>query len=319
MIPAIAEQYAGMIAQALVQGQANMRPVAVDASTFHLTGVTQNRRCHISPFVQCDSIDPNLGILRVDDASTQKTMAILWNYAMHGTCFGSSNLEQSGDLMGMANVVAEAQLGGAIVLFQNADAGDIDPLYARMCNGDPSKWAGPAILASAIIGASNQLAPQTTGSLAVVSAVTDFGPVVLNATLERFNNCSSGGPLDICSICRILDCHANPPLQSGWVATTPRFTAVRLDVGSGGKSSNIFVTVPGEALLELGWLIRNDTQKLGFTHTFFTGYSQEHMGYFAPPDEYIVGGYESQLTLWGIDTALKVRSQVYQMASKLVQ
>lgn len=31
------------------------------------------------------------------------------------------------------------------------------------------------------------------------------------------------------------------------------------------------------------------------------------MGYFAPPDEYDIGGYESQLTFWGIDTAVKVR------------
>lgn len=35
-----------------------------------------------------------------------------------------------------------------------------------------------------------------------------------------------------------------------------------------------------------------------------------HMGYFAPPDEYQVGGYESQLTFWGINTAVTVRNGV---------
>lgn len=29
-------------------------------------------------------------------------------------------------------------------------------------------------------------------------------------------------------------------------------------------------------------------------------------GYFATPDEYDIGGYESQLTFWGIDTAALV-------------
>ena len=32
------------------------------------------------------------------------------------------------------------------------------------------------------------------------------------------------------------------------------------------------VTVPGEALLELGWNIRNDSLKLGFTNTLLAGY-----------------------------------------------
>jgi len=35
------------------------------------------------------------------------------------------------------------------------------------------------------------------------------------------------------------------------------------------------------------------------------------MGYFATPDEYDIGGYESQLTLWGIDTAQRIREGCY--------
>ncbi len=77
----------------------------------------------------------------------------------------------------------------------------------------------------------------------------------------------------------------------------------------------VFVTVPGEALVELGFQIRNDTKALGFDQTFFTGYSQNHLGYFAPPDEYDVGGYESQLTLWGIQTTARVRAGVASVAT----
>ncbi len=36
--------------------------------------------------------------------------------------------------------------------------------------------------------------------------------------------------------------------------------------------------MPGEALVELGWWIRNDTLALGFDQTFLLGYSQNHMG-----------------------------------------
>ncbi len=46
----------------------------------------------------------------VDDAATKAPMAVLWNYAMHGTCFGASNLMQSGDIMGMTNAWIESQM-----------------------------------------------------------------------------------------------------------------------------------------------------------------------------------------------------------------
>jgi len=41
------------------------------------------------------------------------------------------------------------------------------------------------------------------------------------------------------------------------------------------------------------------------------------MGYFATPREYDIGGYESQLTFWGIDTSNMIRSGCYKAASPL--
>ena len=47
------------------------------------------------------------------------------------------------------------------------------------------------------------------------------------------------------------------------------------------------------------------------------GYSNNHMGYFCTPDEYDIGGYESQLTFWGINTSKKVRDACHSVSSKL--
>jgi len=94
-------------------------------------------------------------------------------------------------------------------------------------------------------------------------------------------------------------------MPSSWIDNTPRFTAFRLDVA--GVSYGI-VTFPGEALLELGWQVRNDTQKLQFDKTLLFGYANNHMGYFATPNEYDIGGYESQLTFWGVQTAELIRA-----------
>ena len=106
----------------------------------------------------------------------------------------------------------------------------------------------------------------------------------------------------------------NGDFQSGWIENVPLFTAVRLDTND---KKAIFATMPGEPLLQLGWWVRNDTLAQGFDTTFLCGYSQAHLGYFATPREYDVGGYESQLTLWGIGTAQKVRESVFSVTSKL--
>jgi hypothetical protein len=187
--------------------------------------------------------------------------------------------------------------------------------------------------------------------------------------------------------------------------------------------STVIVTVPGEALIELGWQIRNDTLRLGFPRTFIFGYStplsfelasrmscriaeviahaikrssgfsvvstiefggllgnrvknippenrdqseqkkktpdqnfvssgkktigrtllnrrgstlrrvipycsayhrstctgNNHMGYFATPNEYNVGGYESALTFWGIETAERIRNCTVDIVRQLLE
>ena len=53
-------------------------------------------------------------------------MATVWNYAMHGTCYGPDNMMFCSEIMGGANDQIEEIIGG-VSLFVNADAGDIDP------------------------------------------------------------------------------------------------------------------------------------------------------------------------------------------------
>jgi hypothetical protein len=194
------------------------------------------------------------------------------------------------------------QLVGGVALFVNGDAGDIDPTD-ETCSGMPN-YQGAPIIAQAVADTRGNLSVSTTAEITVASNYVDFGPTQINATLSRFDDCSSGGPLDICTVCAVLKCDLNPHMPSSWIEDTPRFTAYRFTMED---TTTVMVTMPGEALVELGWWIRNDTFDMGFNNTFLCGYSNSHMGYFATPNEYDVGGYESQLTLWGIDTAVYVR------------
>ena len=90
-----------------------------------LHGVTVNRRAGVSPYLHKDSIDPNLAVMRVDDGKGSP-LATVWNFAIHGTCWGPEQLLSNGDIMGGANEAIENLIGG-VSLFINADAGDIAP------------------------------------------------------------------------------------------------------------------------------------------------------------------------------------------------
>jgi len=108
-----------------------------------LTGVTRNRRANISPYLNEDDIDPNLGVIGVNDANgkpiatgcaelilshniVELLFMLVWNYAIHGTCWGPSQLLSNGDIMGGVNSVLETMNSG-VAMFINGDAGDISP------------------------------------------------------------------------------------------------------------------------------------------------------------------------------------------------
>jgi hypothetical protein len=207
MVPSIQREFAVNMALAMVQAEQRLRPAVFAMSSTKLLGVTINRRGHKSPICKPTTIDDHVALVRVDDAATNKRMATVWNFAVHGVCYGPSNLMFSGDIMGQANRLIEESAVGGLALFINADAGDIDPAPG-MCDNAPA-FVGSAKMAAAVLNATQSLAPDDSVHFAVSTVTVSFGSTDLNATLGRFSNCTTGGTLDICTICSILDCDAN--------------------------------------------------------------------------------------------------------------
>jgi len=312
IVPSLARQLATSMAQAMVEAFNNMEPAMMDIGMGNLVGVTTNRRAGFSKYVRPGTIDPHLGVIRVDTAGGDP-IATVWNFAIHGTCYGPSNMNFSSDIMGVACKEIEQAVGG-VALFINGDAGDIDPA-PTMCNRAPA-FKGSALMAAAVKEVHDSLKPTSQNiQIRASSIYIDFGPTDLNATLGRFSNCTHGGPLDICTFCSWFDCDLNVHMYSSWIQNYPKFTAFSFVING---ISTVTTSMPGEALVELGWWIRNDTLAMGYNITFLTGYSNNHMGYFATPNEYDIGGYESQLTLWGIGTAGMVRSGAKEAAKSVI-
>lgn len=83
-VPEFQRRLASSIAKALLEAEQSLQPASIGVEVGYLIDVTYNRRADISPYVNETTIDPNLGLLRVDDANGNP-IATLWNYAMHGT------------------------------------------------------------------------------------------------------------------------------------------------------------------------------------------------------------------------------------------
>jgi len=304
LVPELQKQMAGYIAQAMVTALKNMQPAKLNFGLGLLSNVTHNRRAFFSPYVSFGTIDPHLAVLRIDDLSG-KVIATLWNFAIHGICYDDDNLKFSSDNMGIANTLIEQKIGG-VSFFINADAGDINP-NMDLCNPKPI-FKISEIISDVVINIRNTIQTSTNLKINMKTVTIPFGNTNLNATLQRFFNCTTGGILDICTICTILQCELNEHLPSSWVENRPRFSAARMTID--GKH-NVLFSLPGEAIVELGWWIRNDTIKLGFDGiNIFAGYTNSYMGYFSTPREYDIGGYESQMTFWGIETASRIRESV---------
>lgn len=312
LVPELQELMAHNIAKAMINAERSLEPASMDVGSDLLLGVTHNRMTW-SPYVSYGTIDPHLGVIAVNKMNGAP-LATLWNFAIHGICFDSGNMKFSSDISGSANQWVEDNVGG-VSLFVNGDAGDVNPIFSVCCRNKPDFSGGP-VIGKAIQQLRSSLNPTSDDVfLSSSSKMVDFGPTNLNLTIVRATNCTHGGPLDICTLCKVLHCDAPIHLSMSWVSNTAMFNAFRFTIR--GKHS-VMVSIPGEAIVELGWKIRNDTLDMGFDGTtLLAGYSNNYMGYFTTPNEYVLGGYESLLTLWGIDTSKVVRKGCAEVTSSI--
>lgn len=75
-------------------------------------------------------IDPTVGVIRVDD-ETGKPRAVLVNYACHAVVLGPDNRQISADYPGYLRQRIERELPGALCLFTQGGAGDINPYHDK--------------------------------------------------------------------------------------------------------------------------------------------------------------------------------------------
>jgi neutral ceramidase len=214
-------------------------------------------------------LDPELGVLKVM-GTDGRPLALVWNYAIHGTALGHGNFQLSGDLMGEASARLERDTG-VPALFVNGAAGDVSP----NAKGWPAVESIGSALSSSALAAWGALPPARDEGLRVVESRVALPGPALSA-----RNCTG----------RWMP--AGVRLPTGYaMPTTAGLIAVQI-----GETA--WVTVPGELQTRLGLDVKLAGQGR-FAQTFVAGYSNDYLGYFLTRKDYARPSYVACGSFYG--------------------
>ena len=209
-------------------------------------------------------VDRKIGLIRIDKEDGTP-MALIANYAIHGTVLGSENTLVSGDAPGIVAEYVEEKIG-APVLFVNGAAGNLAPIYSVY----PSPRAGHlgqfrVLLGDRIIDANKKILSGTSQVVLESGAVTLETPRKAGLgwpkELSRFNRTASDG--------------------THYVRMPVRFLKINNDIGIWSAPLELFCEISNE--------IRDRSP---FEFTFYYGYTNGWLGYMPTKEEFQYGGYE---------------------------
>jgi hypothetical protein len=213
-------------------------------------------------------LDHEVIVLRVTDAQAQP-LAVLWNFAIHGTTLGPRNLRISADVTGEASAWLEREMG-VPALFVNGAVADVSP-------------AGHGDRAAREIGAALGRTVQTgwAGAEPVRSALSWVTRTAALPTPElSLHNC----------LWRALPRRLSLPIGRVF----PRdATLTAVAVGD-----TAWLAFPGELQTALGREIKAAGDGR-FRHTAVAGLTNDYLGYFLTPADAEYPRYVSCVNLYG--------------------
>jgi hypothetical protein len=257
--PAVREALLGAIVGAVRQADAGRRPARLATASVTAPGLVRSRLDQ--------PLDHELLVVKVTSARGEP-LALVWNYAIHGTTLGARNLRLSGDVMGEASTLLERDLG-VPVLFVNGAVGDVSP--GR--HGERATAEVGAELASAAHAGWASATP-------IARPVLEVGhtTIALPAARLSLRNCLRGWAPRALTL----------PLGFIFPRETTLIAVALADTG--------WVSLPGELQTSLGRRIKNTS---GLRHTLIAGLSNAYLGYLLAAADYERPSYVSCGSVYG--------------------
>lgn len=208
--------------------------------------------------------DRKIGLIRLDKEDGSP-IALIANYAIHGTVLGPAQTEISGDAPGIVSEYVEQKLGVPL-LFINGAAGNLAPIYSVYPNpkaGHLSQFK--VLLGDKILSANKE----------IVSGRSDIKLFTGSLIIETPRKPNLSWPKDLS---RYTQTSAN---GDHMVLLPARFLKINEDVA--------VWSLPVELFCEISNEIRDSSP---FPFTFFFGYTNGWLGYLPTEKEWKYGGYE---------------------------
>ena len=212
--------------------------------------------------------DCQIGLIRLEK-SDGKLLALIANYAMHGTVLGGQNLLLSGDAPGIVADYVEKKLG-APMLYINGAAGNLAPIYSVYPDFQSGHLSQFRVLLGDKIIAANDLIGRTTSDVRLSA-----GEQVLET--PRKTNMAWA-----------------PDLGNYIRSTKAGETIVRLPIRFLRINDDVVIwAAPLELFCEIAMRVRNLSP---FPYTFYFGYCNGWLGYMPTKAEFAHGGYEPSVS-----------------------
>jgi hypothetical protein len=270
--------YAQKVTSALVEGIKNAKSKLEDASIAFGTGISManiNRRAknvdgHVFLGLNPDGpADRQINLLRLE-RKNGTPIAVIVNYAMHGTAMSGANLEVSGDAPGTVSAYVEQKVG-APVLYVNGAAGNMAPIYSVY--PDPRS-----------------------------AHLTQFNVLLGDRILTALN--TMGAPTADVSLTaseKMIESRRKDGLE--WPPELAEFSRkeadgtelVRLPVRFLKINHTLIWSAPVELFCEMAIAVRNQSP---FEHTFYFGYTNGWFGYLPTSKAFSEGGYEPKTSVF---------------------
>jgi neutral ceramidase len=265
-------EYAAKVEDALIAGvkdaKARLEPARIGIGS-GISFANINRRAkdvdgEVSLGLNPDGpADRQIGIIRLEKLDGSP-IAVIANYAMHGTVLSGANTKISGDAPGTVSNYIEQKIG-APVLYVNGAAGNMAPIYS----GYPTPKSGHlsqfnVLLGDRILDALHSLGPATED----VSLWT--GETIVETPLKQ----GLEWPQELSAYSR------QGPGSVPLVRLPVRFLRI---------NNTLVWSAPIELFCEIAAAVRNHSP---FPHTFYFGYTGGWFGYLPTEVAFQQGGYE---------------------------
>jgi neutral ceramidase len=209
-------------------------------------------------------VDRRIGLLRLEK-SDGSLLALIANYAMHGTVMSGENLMISGDAPGVVSEYVE-QKTGAPLLYINGAAGNIAPIYSVY----PSPGAGRLNQFKAMLGERILEANKT-----IVASSNNITLKAAGTIVEIPRKDGLGWPQDLAHYTRTTQAGVN------MIKLPVRFLKINDDVAIWSAPLELFCEISNEV-----------RDRSPFPYTFYYGYTNGWLGYLLAEEELKYGGYE---------------------------